>query len=221
MTPYHRTIKILTAAALIAASLGCAVVQRSAQDERATKKDKTKKGAAIGAAAGAVVGLLGEGELDEVLAGAAIGAGLGAGAGAYMDRQEEKLSQVPGTDVERVDDDKILVHFESDLLFDVNSAILSPSSRTSLDMAAEAFIEQPKTAIIAQGHTDSSGSEEYNQKLSERRAQAVTNYLIGKGVDASRLIAVGYGEGHPVADNDTAEGKSRNRRVDLLLKAKE
>ena len=81
-------------------------------------------------------------------------------------------------------------------------------------------MEYDKTAIISQGHTDSTGSEEHNQGLSERRAQSVVNYLVGVGVDASRITALGYGENHPVADNDTTEGRSLNRRVDLLLKAK-
>ena len=114
----------------------------------------------------------------------------------------------------------LLIHFDSDLLFGVNSALLNASSRTSLDTAAQVFVDQPKTAIISQGHTDASGSETYNQELSVRRAQSVMNYLIGRGIDQTRIVAVGYGEGHPVADNGTPDGRDRNRRVDLLLKAK-
>jgi outer membrane protein OmpA-like peptidoglycan-associated protein len=209
-------VGLICIAALLA---GCATMQQGS--ERTTARDKTKRGAAIGAAGGAVLGaVLGEGELDEVLAGAAIGAGIGAGVGAYMDKQEEKLARIPGTTVERVAENMLLVHFDSDVLFDVDSAILTPTSRGALDQAATVFLEYPKTAIVAQGHTDSTGSESYNQSLSERRAQAVANYLIGRGVDASRITALGYGEGHPIASNDTAGGRSRNRRVDLLLKAK-
>jgi len=175
----------------------------------------------MGAASGAVLGaILGERELDKILVGAAIGAGVGAGVGAYMDRQEERLARIPGTTVERVGEDMLLVHFASDVLFDVDSAILDPASRASLDQAAGVFMEYPKTAIIAQGHTDSTGSEEHNQALSERRARSVANHLIGRGVDAARITALGYGEGHPVADNATSEGRRVNRRVDLLLKAK-
>jgi len=158
--------------------------------------------------------------LDEVLLGAAIGAGIGAGVGAYMDYQEEKLARIPGTTVERVGEDVLLVQFESDVLFDVGSAILSGDAQRALDQAAEVLLEYPKTAILSQGFTDSTGTEEYNQDLSERRATAVMNHLVGRGVDTSRITAVGYGEGYSVASNETASGRSQNRRVNLLLKAK-
>ncbi len=205
--------------ALIALLSGCTVLQQ--QPERTTKRDKTKKGAAIGAAGGAVIGaILGEGELDEVLAGAAIGAGVGAGVGAYMDRQEEKLARIPGTTVERVSEDMLLVHFDADVLFSLDSAILNEQSRSAIDRAAGIFMEHPKTAIIAQGHTDSTGGETYNEQLSQRRAASVMHHLIFRGLDVSRITAVGYGEAYPVAGNSTADGRSRNRRVDLLLKAK-
>jgi outer membrane protein OmpA-like peptidoglycan-associated protein len=208
------------AIALCSLLAGCAYFQQGG-GERTTSRDKTKKGAAIGAASGAVLGaVLGEGEADEILAGAAIGAGIGAGVGAYMDRQEEKLARIPGTSVERVEENMLLVHFDSDVLFDVDSALLSQDSRYALDQAASVFAEYPKTAIIAQGHTDSSGSEQHNQQLSERRAQSVVTHLVGQGVDSARITSLGYGEGYPVTTNDTAEGRRLNRRVDLLLKAK-
>jgi outer membrane protein OmpA-like peptidoglycan-associated protein len=207
------------AMALIGALVGCAALQQDT--ERTTRRDKTKKGAAIGAASGAVLGaVIGEGELDEILAGAAIGAGIGAGVGIYMDAQEEKLARIPGTTVERIDDDMLLVHFDSDVLFAIDSFELSIDSRDILDQAAAVFEEYPKTAIIAQGHTDSTGSDEYNQRLSEKRAAAVRYYLMDSGVGAARITAMGYGESHPVADNGTNEGRRLNRRVDLLLKAK-
>jgi outer membrane protein OmpA-like peptidoglycan-associated protein len=200
---------------------GCAAMRRGEGTERTTARDKTKKGAAIGAGAGAVLGaVIGEGEADEILAGAAIGAGIGAGVGAYMDAQEEKLARIPGTSVERVADNMLLVHFESDVLFDVDSSSLDSAARGSLEQAAAVFNEYPKTAIVIQGHTDSTGSETHNQDLSERRAESVRNYLISRGVDAQRMAAVGFGEGEPVATNDTATGRQQNRRVDLLLKAK-
>ena len=212
-----RSLAIASLCAIVAVT-GCASTMQS---ERTTKRDNTKKGAAIGAASGAVLGaMIGEGELDEILAGAAIGAGVGAGVGAYMDHQEEKLARIPGTSVERIGDNLLLVRFESDILFDVGSALLSDTARGALAQAADVFLEYPKTGVMAQGHTDSTGSEAYNQELSERRAAAVTNYLIGRGVDASRVTALGYGEGQPIASNETAAGRLANRRVDLLLKAK-
>lgn len=211
-----RSVISVALAFSILAAAGCAK-----REPRATKRDKTAKGAGIGAAAGAVLGaVLGEGEADEILAGAALGAGIGAGVGAYMDRQEEKLARIPGTRVERVSENVLLVHFDNDVLFAVDSAILTSEARLTLDDAAAVFLDFPKTAIVVQGHTDSTGTEAHNQELSKRRAAAVKGYLIGKGVDSDRVAAIGYGEGHPVADNSSAGGRQANRRVDLLLKAR-
>jgi outer membrane protein OmpA-like peptidoglycan-associated protein len=203
---------------------GCATVQETVAEERAprtTERDRTVKGAGAGAAAGAVGAILmGKREADEILAGAAIGAVVGGGVGAYMDHQQEELARIPGTSVERVGDDTLLVHFDSDILFATGSAVLQSGSRTTVDDVAGVLVEYPKTAVVVQGHTDSTGSEETNQALSERRARTVENHLIGRGVDADRIAAVGYGEGEPVASNDSAPGRAQNRRVDILLKAK-
>jgi outer membrane protein OmpA-like peptidoglycan-associated protein len=221
MTSWKKSCSLLAVFVLVASLAGCAMFSGETDTSRTTQRDKTKKGAAIGAGAGAVLGaVLGEGELDEVLAGAAIGAGIGAGVGTYMDKQEEKLARIPGTTVERVEEGLLLVRFDSDVLFDVDSATLSGSSRSSLDQAAGVLLEYPKTAILSQGHTDSTGSDSHNQELSERRARAVAAYLVAQGIDDSRITSLGYGEQYPVADNDTASGRARNRRVDLLLKAK-
>jgi len=216
----RRFAYVVTAVVLLALLSGCAYFQQE-RGERTTSRDKTKKGAAIGAASGAVLGaVLGEGELDEILVGAAIGAGIGAGVGAYMDKQEEKLARIPGTTVERVGEDMLLVHFDSDVLFAIDSAVLSDASRYAIDQAAAVFLEYPKTAIIAQGHTDATGSDAHNQQLSERRAGSVRGHLVAQGVDGTRITAEGYGEEYPVTTNDTSDGRSLNRRVDLLLKAK-
>jgi len=216
----HRWLAGLLCLAALTLS-GCASSPVQTNEPRSTRRDKTAKGAGIGAAAGAVLGaVIGEGKADKILAGAALGAGIGAGVGAYMDRQEEKLAHIPGTSVERVSDDMLLVHFTSDVLFDIDSAILKEAARGSLEEAAQVFLEYPKTAIVVQGHTDSTGTEIHNMELSERRAQVVASYLIDRGVDAARITSVGYGEGNPIESNDTAQGRSLNRRVDLLLKAK-
>lgn len=219
MTRFKQTA---TAAAfgLVAVSLGCATFS-GYTDPYETKRDKTKKGAIIGAGAGAVLGaVLGEGDADEILAGAAIGAGIGAGVGAYMDKQEEKLAKIPGTTVERVDEDKLLLKFDSDVLFAVDSADLNSASRASVDRVANVLKEYGKTAIIVQGHTDSTGSDQHNLGLSERRADAVRGELASLGIPGERMASTGYGEAHPVADNGTADGRRLNRRVDLLIKAK-
>lgn len=220
-TGIFSSIRTTLFATAVASLLLTACASTGTSTPRTTQRDKTAKGAGIGAAAGAVLGaIIGEGEADEILAAAALGAGIGAGVGAYMDRQEEKLATIPGTTVERVGENVLLVHFRSDVLFDVDSALLSSSSRATLDEVSNVIIEYPKTAIVIQGHTDSSGTEEYNQGLSERRAKSVKNYLIQRGIDLSRMASVGYGESQPIAVNDTSYGRGLNRRVDMLLKAK-
>lgn len=211
-------------ASVLALSLfaGCAsTAPRPERQERVTKRDRTVKGAGIGAAAGAAAAVLkGEREADEILAGAAIGAVIGGGIGAYMDAQQEKLARIPGTSVERVDEDTLLVHFDSDVLFGVDSASLDSDGRATLEDVSSVINQYPKTAVIVQGHTDSTGSEEHNQELSDRRASSVRGYLVSRGVDDDRVAAVGMGEGYPVASNDSESGRQQNRRVDILLKAK-
>jgi outer membrane protein OmpA-like peptidoglycan-associated protein len=182
---------------------------------------KTKKGAMIGAAVGAAAGLfVGDGELDEVLGGAAVGAGLGAGIGVYMDKQQRDLEAIEEVEVERIDEETLQVNFASDILFAVDSAVLSAPSRQSLDEFAQVMQDYPKTAILIQGHTDSTGSEEHNMQLSERRAKAVHNHLAMREVDESRMAAIGYGEGYPVADNASPQGRAQNRRVAILIRGK-
>ena len=211
--------RLSLACLMLSLLVGCATHQ--GEQTRTTRRDNTAKGAGYGAAAGAVLGaVLGEGEADEILAGAAIGAGIGAGVGAYMDHQEEKLARIPGTRVERVGKDLLLVHFASDVLFAVDSAVVGSDARGALNDVGTVLVDFPKTAVIVQGHTDSTGSETHNQSLSERRAEAVMNYLIGRGVDDARINAIGYGESQPVASNESASGRQFNRRVNILLKAK-
>jgi outer membrane protein OmpA-like peptidoglycan-associated protein len=214
----HRALALVAVCALFALT-ACQSLPRPEPYE--TKRDKTAKGAGIGAAAGAAGAILaGEREADEILVGAAIGAAVGGGIGYYMDRQEEKLARIPGTTVERVSEDVLLVHFDSDILFDTDSASLDPGARGTLEDVSQVFHEFPKTAIVVQGHTDSRGTEEHNEQLSERRARSVEAYLVGRGVDGGRITSVGYGEQFPVADNDSDWGRQQNRRVDLLLKGK-
>lgn len=208
--------KILVGFAVLTLVAGCATTPSD------DPYGKTKRGAAIGAAVGAAAGyfFVGDGELDEILGSAAVGAGLGAGVGLYMDKQEAALEEIEEVDVERVDEETLRVNFDSDILFTVDSAVLSPSSMTSLDQFAQVMREYPKTAILIQGYTDSTGSEEHNLALSQRRAQAVFNHLALREVGQDRMAAIGYGEGYPVADNATAAGRELNRRVSILVKGK-
>lgn len=208
---------------MLALLAGCASsgAPRREREPYVTKRDRTWKGAGIGAAAGAAGAVLaGKREADEILAGAAIGAVVGGSVGAYMDHQQEKLARIPGTEVERVDEDTLLVHFENDVLFEVDSTRVDSDGRLTLEEVADVLGEYDKTAIIVQGHTDSTGSDEYNLDLSERRAEAVERYLVSLGVDRDRLATMGFGEDSPVASNESESGRRQNRRVDILLRAK-
>jgi outer membrane protein OmpA-like peptidoglycan-associated protein len=218
--PNLRNFKALTALCLLLTLVLGSAAAEAQRQERVTRRDRMWKGAAIGGAIGAAGAVLkGKREADEILAGAAIGGVIGGGIGAYMDRQQERLTRIPGTTVERVGEDTLMVHFDSDVLFDVGSSVLDTSGRSTLEDVADVINDYPKTAVVVQGHTDSTGSEETNQHLSERRAGAVEGYLVNRGVDPGRMTALGYGESYPVAENSTSGGRQQNRRVDVLLKA--
>lgn len=192
--------------------------------------NKTQKGAAIGAAGGAVIGgVLGNnvGSGDNTALGAILGAAIGGAAGGYignrMDRQAERIEQeIPGAEVERVGEGiNVTFNEEAGVYFDTNKSDVKGTSAATLDRLAGIFKEYPKTNILVEGHTDSAGSDEYNMTLSKQRATSVTDYLIGKGLDATRFDTKWYGENQPVADNSTAEGKAKNRRVELAIVASE
>jgi outer membrane protein OmpA-like peptidoglycan-associated protein len=187
------------------------------------KVSDTTKGAGIGAAAGAVIGLLTGGDAAAHRKNALIGAGLGALAGGavgnYMDRQEAKLrSQLAGTGVSVTRmGDNITLNMPGNITFASNSAEINGSFYKVLNSVNIVLKEYEKTVVEVAGHTDSTGSAEYNQQLSERRANAVAQYLEGQGLRNDRVITVGAGETRPVASNDTAEGRQANRRVELTL----
>jgi outer membrane protein OmpA-like peptidoglycan-associated protein len=174
-------------------------------------------GVAIGGASALVSG---KRDADEILAGAGISGVVGAAIGTYMDRQQERCARIPGTAVQRMGDDTVLVRFSADVLFDSGSAALDPAGRSALDRMAEVIHDYRKTAVVVQGHTDAAGDSESNRELSERRADSVRRYLVNRGIEPERLTAVGYGETAPVASNGTEPGRRKNRRVDVLLKAK-
>jgi outer membrane protein OmpA-like peptidoglycan-associated protein len=207
--------------AALAVSTGLLLACASTRGPYTTERDKTRRGGVIGAAAGAVGAIaIGKREADEILVGAAIGVLTGGAIGAYMDAQEEKIARIPGTSVERIDEQTLLVHFDSDVLFDVDSAVVRPAARETLQDVAGVLTEYPKTAVVVQGHTDSTGSDEHNQELSERRAGSVEAQLVQQGVARERITSMGFGEGSPVAANDTDSGRQQNRRVEVLLRAR-
>ena len=196
---------------------GCSTINPYTQEKQTSK---AVKGAGIGAAAGAVAGLLTKGDkLQNALIGAGVGALAGGGVGYYMDVQEAKLRQKlegTGVSVTRVGDN-ITLNMPSSITFATNSSDLNAQFYNALDGVSMVLKEYNKTVIEVAGHTDSTGSDQYNQQLSQRRASAVASYLGSHGVDNQRLITVGAGETHPVASNDTDAGRAQNRRVEMTI----
>jgi len=184
--------------------------------------NKTEKGAVIGAAAGGAAGGLIGSNNGSTAKGAIIGAVIGGAAGAIighqMDKQAQDLSQnIPGAKVERVGEG-IQVTFDSGLLFDFESDVIKGDARSNLDQLAASLGKYADSNLLIAGHTDSVGSDSYNQGLSERRAAAAARYLASKGV--SRAIkTVGLGEREPIATNDTDAGRQLNRRVEVAIYA--
>jgi outer membrane protein OmpA-like peptidoglycan-associated protein len=215
-----RTILVTAVIAAATTLAGCQTVNPYTGE---TQTSKAAKGAGIGAAAGAVVGLITGDDAKERRERALIGAGVGALAGGsvgyYMDVQEAKLRQQlqgTGVSVTRMGEN-ITLNMPGNVTFKTDSADLNASFFKVLDSVGLVLKEYNKTIVEVAGHTDSTGAAEYNQALSERRAQTVASYLSTKGVMDQRIITVGAGETRPVATNDTPEGRQLNRRVELTL----
>ena len=214
----HRFSKLAGVGLVVASQLaGCTTVNPYTRE---TQTSSAVKGAGIGAAAGAVVGLLTKGDkLQNALIGAGVGALAGGGVGYYMDVQEAKLRQKlegTGVSVTRVGDN-ITLNLPSSITFATNSADLNGQFYNALGGVAMVLKEYNKTVIEVAGHTDSTGSDQYNQQLSERRASSVANYLTGQGITQQRLLTVGAGESHPVASNESEAGRAQNRRVEMTI----
>ncbi len=186
---------------------------------------KTGKGAAIGAGAGAAVGAIIGKATGKTGTGAIVGAAVGGTAGAIigrqMDKQAEELeAELEGAEVERVGEG-IQITFDSAILFEVNSYTLSNASKDNLNNLAQSLSEYPNTELIIAGHTDSSGPEDYNQSLSEKRADSAAMLLAREGVSTDRISIVGHGESEPKTSNDSAFGRQQNRRVEVAIFAAE
>lgn len=206
----------LAALTMAAALTGCATDDPN---------QRAKVGAAVGAITGAIIGNQARSDRGKVV-GAVAGAAAGAAIGNYMDKQQRELEEQLAAErranqieLERVREDTIKLNLSSEVSFDYDSASLKPSFYPALDKIAEVISSNPNTAIEVVGHTDSRGSESYNLRLSERRAEAVANYLIQHGVTASRVSTVGKGESEPRATNDTEAGRQLNRRVEIFLRS--
>ena len=183
----------------------------------------TTKGGAIGAGVGGVIGGVIGHQSDNTAVGAIIGAAVGGTAGAligrHMDKQAEELkNDLKGATVERVGEG-IIITFDSGLLFDLDSYQLQQATKTNLDQLAKTLNKYDDTDILIEGHTDSSGEDNYNQTLSERRASAVEHYLQSQQVKGSRIKTEGYGEQQPLTSNETEAGRRSNRRVEVAIYA--
>lgn len=221
-------IKTVLSATLLTALLGaCASTggYSSAPPPQGEEQgmNRTQKGALIGATIGAVAGLLSGDDATErrqrALVGAGVGGLAGGAIGRYQDKQEEALRErMAGTGVDVVrDGDNITLDMPEAITFAFNSSTLNQRAYGVLDRVADTLREYDQTLIEVAGHTDSVGSEAYNQRLSEQRAQAVANYLISRGISGQRLMIYGAGEMHPVASNETEAGRAENRRVELTI----
>lgn len=217
MSAPRRLILTAFAAGLLATTAAC-VTDPNTGERRVSK-------AAIGAVGGAVGGYLlgdlvgGRRDRTERIIGTGIGALAGGAVGAYMDRQEQELRRQTagsGVQIERRGDELVLT-MPTGITFAFDRYDLQPQFRPTLDKVAEVLGDYPQTMIDIYGHTDSVGSDAYNQTLSENRARAVASYLSMQGVQQVRMAALGYGEAQPIADNGTESGRAANRRVEIRI----
>lgn len=190
-----------------------------------TSLNNTQKGAGIGtaggAAAGAVVGKIAGNTGLGAIIGAAVGGVAGGLIGKKMDKQAEEIkNEIPGVKVERVEE-RIEVEFSSAVLFGFDQSKLTDGAKKTLDDLVIILNKYPDTDIEVQGHTDNTGTVEYNQKLSRTRADNVASYLIANGISSSRITSVGYSFNKPKYDNGTADGRTKNRRVEFVITANE
>ena len=215
-------VRLLRLAVIVAAVIagGCKTLEPYSGDEQTSK---ATRGALIGAAAGAVVGLVSGDDAVERRQRALIGAGVGAIAGGsigyYMDRQEAELrAELEGTGVSvtRIGDN-ITLNMPGNVTFATDSSDLSPAFFDVLNSVGKVLKEYDQTVVEVAGHTDNTGSEAYNQGLSERRASSVSQFLQTKKVSSERLIVVGMGELRPVAENTSTSGRQTNRRVEITM----
>jgi outer membrane protein OmpA-like peptidoglycan-associated protein len=214
-----RVLIALAAGVSLIALPACTTINPYTEEKQTSK---AAEGATIGGVVGAILGAAtaSRGNRAEMaLLGAGVGAVAGGGAGYYMDVQEAKLRQrLEGTGVHVVrSGNDIRLVMPGDVTFETNSASLDAKFFEVLDSVATVLQEYKSTLVTVAGYTDSTGSAVYNQKLSEQRATTVALYLHSRGVAKERLAAIGHGETHPVAGNDTAEGRARNRRVEITL----
>lgn len=212
-----RVVKNLLIFSVLGALVACTTVDPYTGEQRTSR---TASGAGIGAVAGAVVGAATSSDRSRgALKGAVAGGAIGAGVGHYMDRQEAALRErLQGTGVQvRREGDRIELIMPGNITFETDRHDIRADFYPVLDSVAIVLKEFDQTAVKVSGHTDSTGSEAYNQRLSERRADSVRRYLLNRDLAEGRVQAVGYGPRYPIASNDNAAGREANRRVELEL----
>jgi outer membrane protein OmpA-like peptidoglycan-associated protein len=212
MKPTHRLTLGVLVVLTVASASGCA-----------SWGDRQKKGTGIGVVGGGVVGAIVGHLTGSTARGALIGAAVGGAAGTVighrMDSQAEELAaQLEDAQVSRVGEG-IAVTFDSGILFAYDSAVLTPQAQSNLRKLADSLQAEDRTNVMIVGHTDSSGSDSYNQLLSQRRGDSAEGFLAGSGVAAPRLASRGRGETEPIATNDTEGGRRQNRRVEVVIYA--
>lgn len=223
LVEYMPVMKKLTIAVVLAATTlaGCQTTDPYTRD---SKTSNTATGAGIGALAGAVLGAAVSSKKDRgrgALTGALVGGAVGGGVGYYMDQQEALLRQElesTGVRVERVGKDSIRLIMPGNVTFATGADRLQPRFHRTLDSVTRVLTEFDRSLIEVAGYTDSVGSFESNQQLSERRAFSVADYMIGQGVRSARVTTHGYGERYPVASNNSDGGRQQNRRVELSIR---
>ncbi len=211
--------------AVVAALMGSTLMATAACTTDPVTGEQRISKAAIGGIGGALGGYLlgdlvgGRRDRTEKIVGAGIGGIAGAGIGAYMDKQERDLrARTAGTDVQVIrQGDDLLLNIPSGINFAYNSATVQPQFQRTLDQVAGVLGEYNRTYVDVYGHTDATGSDAYNQGLSERRARSVADYLSSHGVQSARIGTRGFGETQPVASNETEEGRAANRRVEIKI----
>lgn len=220
MKPWsHYTLPIVLTSSLLA---GCTTLDPFTGESQVSN---TSTGAIAGGLIGAVIGAATapkDQRMERAVIGAGIGGVAGGGVGYYMDQQEAELREElvgSGVQVERTEDGQIDLIMPGNITFAVNSSEVDSGFLPTLQSIAKVLEEYESTLVTISGHTDSSGSNDYNQLLSEQRATAVANVILQEGIAVERMAAIGYGETQPVADNSTEAGRAENRRVEITLDA--
>ena len=213
------TKKLTTIIAMLFVISGCAATGNQPNANKGALWG-TGIGAAVGAGLGQAIGKNTESTMIGAGVGAALGAGAGYAWGGYLDKQESALrkefDKQDAVQIKR-DEEQLSLTFKADMLFGVGQSTINPGAMHDIQRVATVLNQYPQSIIVVRGHTDSTGSEQNNQTLSEKRAEAIKNLLVAEQVNPERILTIGYGEMEPIASNDTEAGRQANRRVEISI----